>query len=216
MQVFASCVVFLPLAIYLLVLGWINLRPWPLVVSGARETAALGLALAGPVLIGPGQLLLPPAATQHFGAWIWPLLALLYALAVLLAILISRPRLVIFNIDPAELRVVLTSLATELDAGAHWAGDTLALDGLGVELRIEAFASMSNVSLIAGGEPQSAAGWHHLERSLRSALTGARSRRNGRGAALIALAALMLFWLAYRVAENPAQTVAGLLNLLEP
>ena len=48
MQVFASCVAFLPLAIYLLVLGWINLRPWPLVVSGARETAALGLALCRP------------------------------------------------------------------------------------------------------------------------------------------------------------------------
>src|ERR1700677_3412405 len=112
MQVFASCLAWGPLAIYLLVLGWINLRPRPLVVSGARETAALGLALAGPVLIGPAQLLLPPAATQHFGAWIWLLLASLYVLAVTLAILVARPRLVIFNIGLPELRAILVELAT--------------------------------------------------------------------------------------------------------
>ena len=92
------------------------------------------------VLIGPGQLLLPPAATQHFGGWVWLLLALLYVLAVTLVILVARPRLVIYNIGPLELRAILAELATELDAGAHWAGDSLALDGLGIELRIEAFA----------------------------------------------------------------------------
>jgi hypothetical protein len=33
---------------------------------------------------------------------------------------------------------------------------------------------------------------------------------------LITIAAGVLFWLAYRVAENPAQTVEGLRHLLEP
>ena len=105
-----------PLAIYLLVLGWINLRPWPVVVRGERETAALGLALAGCVLVGPGQLLLPPAATQHFGPWVWPMLLLAYVLAVTLAILVARPRLVIYNVDPLAVRAVLVQLARELDA----------------------------------------------------------------------------------------------------
>jgi len=216
MQVFASCLAWGPLAIYLLVLGSINLRSRPLVVSGARETAALGLALAGPVLIGPGQLLLPPTATQHFGAWIWPLLALLYALAVTLAILVARPRLVIFNIGPLELRAILVELATKLDAGAKWAGDSLALEHLGLELRIDAFAWMSNVSLIANGENQSSGGWRHLEQSLRTALDGVPASRGRRGGVLITIAAGVLFWLAYRVAENPAQTIEGLRHLLEP
>jgi len=181
-----------------------------------RETVALGLALCGPVLIGPGQLLLPPAATQHFGGWIWLLLALLYALAVTLVILVSRPRLVVFNIGPLELRAILAELATELDAGAHWAGDSLALEGLGIDLRIDAFASMCNVSLIAGGDHQSASGWRLLEQSLRGALAGRRCSRGRRGSVLIALAGLMLFWLVYRISANPAETVAGLLDLLEP
>jgi hypothetical protein len=214
MQIFASCLAFLPLALYLLVLGWMNLRPWPLIVSGARETAALGLALAGPVLIGPGQLLLPPAATRHFGAWVWLLLAVLYALAVLLAILVARPRLVIYNIGATELRAVLVEVATQFDAGAHWAGDSLALDRLGLELRIEAFAWMRNVSLIANGDHQSTSDWHHLEQSLRVALAGVRAKRGRRGAALISLGGLLVFWLVYRVANNPAQTVQGMLDLL--
>ena len=114
MQVFASCLAWGPLAIYLLVLGWINLRPWPVVVRGERETAALGLALAGCVLIGPGQLLLPPAATQHFGRLGLAAVAWLYVLAVTLAILVARPRLVIYNIDPPRLRAILVELASRV------------------------------------------------------------------------------------------------------
>ena len=216
MQVFASCLAFLPPAVYLLVLGWINLRARPLVVSGGRELAALGLALAGPVLIGPGQLLFPPAATQHFGPWIWLLLALLYFLAVTLAILVARPRLVVFNIDPKELRAILVQLATELDPDAHWAGDSLALDRLGIELRVDAFAWMCNVSLIANGDHQSSGGWHQLEQSLRGALAGVRGCGGRRGVVMVALAMLVLCGLAYRVAENPTQTAEGMLDLLEP
>ncbi len=216
MQIFASCLAWGPLAIYLLVLGAINLRPRPLVVSGARETTALGLALAGCVLVGPGRLLLPPAATQHFGAWVWLLLALLYGLAVTLTILVARPRLVIYNIAPLELRAILVELAGQLDAGAVWAGESLALGGLGIELRIDPFAWMANVSLVANTDHQSPRAWHRLEQSLRDALAGTRSTGTRRGPALIAIGTLLLLWLANRVAEDPTATVQGMLDLLAP
>ena len=101
-----------------------------------------------------------------------------------------------------------------MDAGAHWAGDSLALDGWRLDLRIEAFAAMSNVSLIANGDHQSPTAWRRLEQSLRQALAGARARRGRRGAVMIALGTLLLLWLACRVAENPAAAVQGMLDLL--
>ena len=196
--------------------GLDQLAPWPVVVRGERESAALGLALSGCVLVGPGQLLLPPAATQHFGPWVWPLMLLVYALAVTLAILIARPRLVIYNIDPESVRAVLVKLAGELDAGAQWAGDSLSLGGWRLDLRIESFAPMSTVSLVANGDQQSPTAWRRLEQSLCEALAGAPVRRGRRGEVLIAIGTLVLVWLAYRVAENPAATVQGMLDLVAP
>jgi hypothetical protein len=214
MQVFAACVAFLPLAMYLLVLGWINTRPRPVVVSGVRETTALALALAGCVLVGPGQLLLPPAATQNFAGWVWLLLALFYLLVVALIILVARPRLVIYNIGRQELRAILVDLADQLDPTAKWAGDTLSLAGLGIELRIESFAPLANVSLIAGGDPQSPLAWQRLEASLRQALAGTRSTSGRGGRVMIAVGALLILGLAARVALHPAETLQGMLELI--
>ena len=45
MDTFSACLAFGPLAIYLLLLGMINLQRRPLVISGTRETLSLGLAL---------------------------------------------------------------------------------------------------------------------------------------------------------------------------
>ena len=216
MQIFAACVAFLPLAMYLLTLAWINSRPHAVVVGGGRETAALGLALAGPVLIGPAQLLLPPAATHHFGPWVWLLLASLYALAVLLAILVSRPRLVVYNITQRQLRDVLTELVAGLDADARWAGDSLASQPLGVELRIEGFAWLSSASLVANSDLQEPAAWHSLLRLLRGRLAAVPAARGWRGTVLAAIGGSILAWLAYRVAGDPTQTVQGMADLLGP
>ena len=59
MDTFSACVAFGPLGIYLLLLGRINVSRRPLLLSGTRETLALGLALFGLVTVGPMQLFMP-------------------------------------------------------------------------------------------------------------------------------------------------------------
>ncbi len=216
MQVFASCLAWGPPAIYLLVLGWINCQRRPLVVSGTRETSALALALAGCVLVGPGQLLLPSDAAARFAAGVWVLLSLLYVLGVTLVVLVSRPRLVIYNTTANDVRAALDKVAVQLDAPSRWAGATLALDPLGLDLRVEEFAPLGNVSLIANSDHQSTQNWCRLEQMLRSKLAVVPSRPCLRGGLLIATGALVLLVLVYRVVENSAAMVHGLLEFLGP
>src|SRR4051812_900174 len=96
-----------PMAIYLLWLGVINLRRTPRVVSGTREIAALALAVTGLLVVGPINLLLPQGAVVRLGLLVWPLLITFYALCVVLCMLVARPRLVVYNISLDQLRPVL-------------------------------------------------------------------------------------------------------------
>jgi hypothetical protein len=164
------CIALGPLAVYLLLLGVVNYGRRPLIVSGGRDTAALGIALSGFVLIGPLALLMPMAAASRFGIWIWPLLGGLYILAITLVVLVGRPRLVIYNMTAERLRPILADLVTHLDSQARWAGDTLWLPQLGVHLHIESFPAMHNVSLIAIKAEQPLEGWQRLERALSAEL----------------------------------------------
>jgi hypothetical protein len=56
MDPFRFCLALLPLAVYLLVLGGLQLSRRPLLVTGARDLVALGLGLSGIMLIGPIEL----------------------------------------------------------------------------------------------------------------------------------------------------------------
>ena len=204
------------MAIYLLVLGAIHLRSRPLVVSGVRETAALALALAGCVLVGPAELLATPEALARFGGGVWLLVGLFYALLVILLILLAPPRLVIYNAGKGDVRAVLDRLAAESDGQGRWAGGTLVLEHLGIELRMEDFAWQAGVSLVAGGARQSHSGWRHLEQVLRSSLSEVPPPAGRRGSLLIAVGGLILALLVYRVAASPAAAAQGLRDFLSP
>ena len=115
-----------PLVAYGLVLGILNARRRPFLTTGGADLAALGVALTGLVLIGPIELFRPEEATTEFGSYVLLFLLALYWLGLWLTILLSRPRLVIYNISDAELRPVLAETARTIDSQARWAGDSLA------------------------------------------------------------------------------------------
>ena len=182
------CIALGPLGIYLFLLAIVNLSRRPLMVSGARDTAALGVALSGCVLIGPLALLMPMAAAGRFGTWIWLLLGGLYVLVLTLLVLVARPRLVIYNMNADRLRPILADLVMHLDSQARWAGDTLLLPKLGVHLHIESFPAMRNVSLVAIKAEQPLEGWARLEQALSAELRETEVRRNPRGFSLLGIA----------------------------
>ena len=200
-----------PLTIYFLVLGLLNLAPRPFLTTGARDWAALGLAVSGLVVAGPMELFFPERAAGTFGTFVWVMLIALYGLGVLLACLLSRPRLVIYNQTVAELRQVLEPLLARLDGDARWAGDNLLLPNLGVQAYLEPFPALKNVQIVASGPRQNYLGWRELEIQLALALREFRVAPNPYGTFQLVVAATLMVAVLVRFATNQ-QSVAQLLQ----
>jgi hypothetical protein len=203
-----------PLGVYLLVLGQINLRRRPVVVSGAFDFALLAFGVVGLVIVGPIELFLPETAAAAFGSYVWLVLLAMYGLGVTMLVLLGRPRLVVYNATVDELRPVLADVALELDAEARWAGDTLVLPQLGVQLHLEPFAAMRNVSAVAAGPRQNLAGWHRLQSALADAVRQLGVRRNPRGYSLVFFGVLMLALSGWRVGTTWQQVVHDVRQML--
>jgi hypothetical protein len=205
-----------PLGIYLLRLGIINLLRWPVVKSGANNIAFLGFALSGFVAVGPMALFVPNAAAITFGRWVWLLMLVFYALCIALWILLARPRVIIYNATVDLVRPVLAEMTARLDPDVRWAGDSVALPQIGVQLHFESYPPMRNVSLVAIGDRQSFSGWQRLERELRTALRQTEVARNPRGFSFIAVGLLMASWPLYltiRDGDAVAQTLKQMLRM---
>ena len=191
-----------PLAAYCLVLGILNARRRPFLTSGGADLAALGAALTGLVLIGPIELFRPEKASAEFGSYVWLFLVVFYWLCLWLTALVARPRLVVYNISGEELRPILAETARTIDAQARWAGDSLSLPNLGVQLHVESFEIMRHVSLVASGEKQDLAGWRKLARELFQRLEPLRVAPNPRALGIVLLAiALMSASIAHMLAH---------------
>ncbi len=209
------CLAFGLVAVYMLILGVLNLSRRPWVVSGVRDAAALGLAVFGLILVGPLELFVPSVAMLRYGAYVWPLLAGFYGMCLILVLLTMRPRLIVYNVSTEELRPILAALATRLDPGACWAGDSLSLPHLGVELHFESSVWMRNVSLVSSGRHQNDLGWRKLARELAAALAPVELGRNPRGISLLSAGSLILAWLVINVARNPKAIGEALRDMLQ-
>jgi hypothetical protein len=142
------------------------------------------------------------------------LLLSFYALWLTLWILLARPRLVVYNISAAQMQSILAELAPSLDPDARWAGDTLVLGQLGVQLHVEDFALLRNVSLVATGSSQSYGGWQRLQSALDRALRQMEVRPNPRGFSLLTGALAMIAIMLYKALENPQALAQGLAEML--
>jgi hypothetical protein len=137
-------VALVPLAIYFLLLAVVNLTPRPLMLSGARDLAALAVGISGLVMMGPVQLFTPPQMLAQMGPYYWLLLVLLYGSVVSLWILFLRPRVVVYNMAPEQFRGIVSTIAVRLDPTARWAGNSLEMPQARLLLKLEPFAAFRN------------------------------------------------------------------------
>jgi hypothetical protein len=207
-------VAFTPLAIYLLLLGVVNLGRRPVVTTGVKNAAALGLALVGFVAVGPMGLFVPDAAVFAFGPWLWLLLLAFYVLCVTLWILLARPRLVIFNATAEQVRPVLAEVVAKIDSDVRWAGDSLMLPQVGLQFHLEPYLPMRNLSLVAVGDRQSFTGWQRLERDLRAALKQVEVSRNPRGFSFLTMGLVLLSWPSYLMLRDTSAVARKLAEML--
>lgn len=208
------CIALSPLAAYVLLLGLINLSSRPLVTSGGRDLAALALGISGLMLVGPLELFFPEVAVERFGGYVWLLLMGLYVLLVVLLTLLLRPRLVLYNVTAEQLRSTLASVVAELDPDARWAGESLVLPRLGVQLYLEPFLAMRNVQLVSSGPHQSYAGWRRLEQSLVKAFKGTVSPPNPYGFSLVFFGLLMVALVTFAVVSETDAVAQALDEML--
>lgn len=216
MEPFAFCLALGPLGVYFLALTALNLSRRPMVTTQGREIAAMSLALAGFVLAGPMQLFFPQYAASRFGWFVWVLLVAFYLLCMLLWILVARPRIVVYNMTAAELHPVLEQAALRLDHGALWIGNHLLLPNRRVELDLDNFRTMRNVSLVAAGDVQSPTGWSELYSELRGALRSISVAPNPRGFSLLSSGVLLWAAILYRAWSDPAAVAQGFFDMLLP
>jgi hypothetical protein len=174
-QLSAAWVALFPLAAYFIWLAWAHVRRRPLAVSGAFDAAVLAAAVSGLAIVGPLALVMPVTGGAP---WSWPVVALLCVLAVAICVLVSRPRLVVYNITVEQLRPLVAEVVAALDPQARWAGESAALPGRGFQVHVEGNGPLRTVSIVNVGERSSPEGWGEFSRRLRGGLRGLRVRRS--------------------------------------
>ena len=219
MDPFRLCLALGPVAVYLVILGSVNLSRRPFLVSGVRDAAALGIALAGFVIVGPMLMFFPDALAAHidpkYVKLLWGLMVALYGLGLVLVLLTMRPRLVIYNISSDQLRPILAEVVGRLDPDARWAGDSLMLPALGVQLHLDSLPWMRNVSLVSAGPNQGEQGWRRLEAALSPALAQVDVPRNPRGVTLWSIGVFITGALIWSVARDPQAVTHALFEMLQ-
>jgi hypothetical protein len=191
-------------------LALINARRRPFLTSGGSDLMTLGVALSGLAFVGPLELFRPEAATREFGNYIWVFLILFYWLCLLLLVLLARPRLVVYNISIEELHPVLAEAAGRIDPEARWAGKNLTLPMLGVQLHLDSFDAMRNVSLVSSGGRQSIENWRRLSRELSRSLAPIRVKRNPRAIGLSLVSAALLSISVMQLLNNPVEALEAM------
>jgi hypothetical protein len=204
-----------PVAVYLIFLGMINLARRPLLISGGRDIAALALAVSGMLIAGPFDLFVPQASVAQYGPKVWVMILAFYGLCVALGILMLRPRLVIYNISADKLHPILAEAVAGLDADARWAGDSLVLPNLEIQLFIDSFRSMRNVSLKSAGGNQALHGWRKLEQELAQRLGRETVSRNPYGLGFFFAGSLILGILTAVVYRDPHATTQAIADLAD-
>lgn len=208
------CIAFGPVAVYLALIGGINLLRRPFVVSGARDLAALSVALSGLIVVGPVELFFPDHAAVKLGPIVWLIILGLYLSAVVFIVLSLRPRLVIYNVTTDHFRPALGRLIEKLDGTARWAGDCVIMPELGIQFYIDGSPTMRNMSLKSAGPNQDLLGWRKLESELIDEIQEIPTTRNPRGYILLAASGVIAAWTIYVVLGNPGNLVQSLLELL--
>lgn len=207
-------IAFVPLAVYLLVIGLINLAPRPFVTTGSRDHLALALGVAGLIIAGPMELFLPERAAQTFGPYVWVLMVILYLLTCVLIVLVGRPRLVIYNVTATELKPILERTIQSIDPQASWADETYVLPQAYVQLHVDAFPALRNVTLNSIGSRQSWQSWRRLEAALSEALRVERGISNPYGFTLVTAGALLLGISTYWLANQRQEVAQALIEML--
>ncbi len=203
----------MPIAMYFILLGWFRLSRHPLVTTGWRDTAALGIALMGLFAIGPVHLFFPTYAAARFSVWVWVMLLLLYLLSLVLVVLSCRPRLIVYGVNEETFIRTLLNAALQVDPSAHWHGQVLNLPALQMQLANDPTGSPAIQQVVSIGGLYAVTPWLELERALVKECkckTVASTQTSWTGLMLMLSGCAIIAFVALLVLQEPAQAQAQL------
>ncbi len=200
-----------PLISYLGVIAAIRVSGRSLITTGGRDVAAMGVAIAGLIAIGPAELFFPTAAATVFGPIIWIWLSMFYALCVALVALTVRGRLVVYGRSAEEMFPPLLRAARRLDPEAS--GDPgnlqVTLPGLGMHLRIDGHRGVDHAEVLAFERMCPPKFWSELLGVLRQEVAVSPRPVPRRGSAMLLLATVLAGLLLWRGIDQQAVVVEG-------
>ncbi|MHC4983086.1 MAG: hypothetical protein ACYTF6_07960 [Planctomycetota bacterium] len=174
--------VVVPIGVYFLILGLLNSRRHPQLLSG-RQDFALLIAALSPLLVMP--------VLDYVGATVWTLAGGVACVAGLILLLGPRGRTwVIYNLSQAQARNAIGQALREIDIDFVESKGGFELRQGGCFVEIGGFAPLRNVSVrLRGGDKQTS---YRFERALSSALTAIKAETNPAGVSLLVVATGML------------------------
>ncbi len=154
----------------------------------------------GLVFVGPVDLFFPETTAALIGYRIWFVLAFLYSLIVLLIIISSRPRLIVYGMRADQLLPLLAQAATTLDSSASLdqnAG-TITLPTLGVHLRVDDHRGTDISEVFSFETSVQPVFWGHLRAAIVSEI-GKIPRSTRRGGSIAFLTGLIIMTIIFYV-----------------
>lgn len=210
----AFAIAVVPAAMYLIMLGRFRLSRRPLVTTGWRDVAAIGIAIMGLVAIGPMQLFFPTYAAARFSIWVWGMLLALYLLSLLLIVLSCRPRLIVYGLNEDNFFRALQQAAQRVDEQANWQGQILTLPGVGLQLAAEPTGARGVQQAASVTSLVNVAPWLQLERELVSECRSvAATDRGWTGLGLVGGGLVLMLLTVAMIAADPAGALVELQEL---
>jgi hypothetical protein len=208
---FTILLALLPLIGYLMVFSVIRLSGRALVTTGARDIAALALAISGMLAIGPAELFFPNAAATMFGPLVWVALGSFYALTVSLIALTTQPKLVVYGRTPEELFEPLLVAARQIDTGAVGDPSSLqvSLPNIGIRLRVDGQRGIDYSQVLSFEPNMSLRFWSKLLAALRSEVRKQASPMPRRGFVMLLVAIGLCSILVWKSFGNRELVVEG-------
>lgn len=181
MYFFSILTALIPLSFYLVFLGMINLSQKTRVLTGRQDLIALSFGVAGLLIVGPLHIFLPPAGMIRFGNHVWYPMVVLYLFGVLWISMISRPRLVFYNLNYEDFfRIFGYVIEREVWTDRRH-GNVMQIKELGIQFEILAVEATKNITLRATRAEQSNTGWRVLQKALQAELLSHSAAPNAYG-----------------------------------
>jgi len=187
-----SFIAFLPLAIYLALLGMVPFYRRPVVRSGGSDLFFLWLGLSGMVMIGPVKLLFPIGALMIWREFAFVLIAALYILVGILISGIRQSQIIVYNIRQEDFQAFLEELVQKSEAEA--VGNCVLVSKIDIQFSYDIQPFWRCLVLQATGRNQNLGGWLQLERVLRERFAECKTPLSAKALILPLVSALLVFF----------------------